>query len=800
MAYVNLDNNEILLAETHTKKIQTRELVMKCISIVRRHVIRDSSIINRRNVFDILLHSINMIADTESEFIEYFNASLVFLMYIYKHPDRFSAVRWSKKKHIELYLCDSVNDQIYETFYTNDDQYDPKLNQSHMTARKAILECYSSTKIIDDLNGSIDYITSARKTIDEISIKKRFFSIYSKPIETSFEINYSMNVDGTAFSHDNIVIINFKCISSTISFHIVIPTGVMTLYINDEDDISHFDSYMLNHIFSNWIRYLIYPGGSEMCDFKIYNRISKEYKPSKYIYYLRMSYRGTVVRSFVINRKITYWWILNYQALGDRDKFGINPERSLWSMEMHHELLKKTTKKTIDCIFHSELSPSFLLVPIRGSISHYAGILFIDNEESVFDHEIYKQWFECSNIFPPCSCANKDRGYNVYEMISSSHEDFLWFHDALFKGYYTLPAISFGQQPCSSSTGCDNTITVIPTSPVDVRLYLIHDIPSNGGDVIGNGIKFPTLRLVEGYRYKIIIDPVNIFPSIVEKYVGRTFSIWYELDDGRKITVTSYGIFDDNPDPFVAEIHKNMHYGEIGVTNWGFCEVSSQQQYLDTVNDFSLFVDHKYCPEVVMEKNRLLTLESSIKTNLNAVQLGANDGKYKGQLFVFILDGYNEHDPHIIRKMDKNLIYKEHIASRAAMTKSFIIKYTICDAINIKSIFEPSNINKIVHDMSETDIIQVDNINKYRFLYVLHPSTGRTVPLSATLPNMITISARGKTQSVYCINLSKHKNISVDNAVSITASSDVKDVEFSTKTAFNTHLKFATLKATSPSL
>jgi hypothetical protein len=797
MAHINLDNNEILFAETNTRKVQNRDLVMKCISIIKRHISSDTSIINRRNVFDILIHSINLIADTESEFIEHFNASLVFLMYIYKHPDRLSAVRWAKKKCVELYLNDAINDQISESFYSNDEQTEMKLNYSHATIRKAILDCYSSSKMMGELNNSSAYISSARKMIKEIKFKKRFFGIYSKPIETSFDVTYRLNHDETSFDHDNTITMRFKCIASVISFLINIPTGTMTFIVSDDDDISNFDCHMLTHIFSNWVRYLVYPGGNEMCDFRLYDRISKDSRQTKCMYYMKMTYRGIVSRSFVINRKIVYWWVLNYAALGDRPDFGTHLEQSLWNMEMHHELLKKVTKKTVDCIFHTDVSPSFFLIPLKSCISHYSGVVFIDKEESIFDHPLYNHWADCINIFPQCSCSSKDRGYVFYDTEKASKEDFAWFHDALFRGIFSLPSISFGiSEPCSSSSHSDIISITAPTSPVEVKLYLIHDAPSNGGDVIGGGIKFPTLRLVEGYKYKIVVDPINIIPVIVEKCISKTFSVWHEMDDGRKVVIASYNIFNANPDPFTATIHKNMKYGEIDSTNWGFIEIATQQEYLDTMNDFSLFMDHKYRPEVVIEKNRLLMLESSITKNLNAVQLGVDGSKYQGQLIVFFLDNYDENDDiNAFSKMDRNILYKD-VATRG-FAKTFIIKYAKCMASDLPKLFSPENDSKIVHDISKLEFIEIQNISKYRFLYLLHPSIAKTLPLAPTLPNMIRITAKGKTQSVYCINLKKHKKISADDATSITSSANVKEAELSTSISFGTYLKFATLKVTS---
>lgn len=799
MAYINLDNNEILLAETNTRKVQNRELVMKCISIVKRHISSDTSIINRRNVFDILIHSINLIAESENEFIEHFNASLVFLMYIYKHPDRLCAVRWSKKKCIELYLHDAVNEQINESFFSNDDQSELRLNHSHAIVRKSIIDCYNSSKMMVELNNSGAYISSAKKMIKDIKFKKRFFSIYSKPIETSVEIVYALNHEENEFVHNDIIMLRFKYITSIITFLINIITGTLTFCIDEEDDINHFDCHILTHIFSNWIRFLIYPGGNETCDFRLYDRVTKDARQTKYVYFIKMTYKGLISRSFVINRKIVYWWVLNYAAFGDRPNFGVHAEKKLWSIELHSELLKKVTKKTVDCIFHSELSPSFFLIPLENTTSHYSGILYIDEEESVFDHPIYNSWVESTNFFPPCACSNKERGSIVYEKEKESKEDFAWFHDALFKGIFSLPAVSFGysnNQPCSSSSHSDAVILATPTAPVEVKLYLIHDAPSNGGDVIGGGIKFPTLRLVEGYKYRIVVDPVNISHSIVEKCTAKKFSIWHELDDGRKVTILTYDIFNDNPDSFIASAQKKLQYGEIDTTNWGFIEVASQQEYLETGNDFSLFVDHKYCPEIVIEKNRVLMLESTISKNINAVQLGVYGSKYQGDLIVFFLDNYDENnDINAFYKMDRNILYKDMISR--SYSKTFIIKYAICQASNLSTLFSPENDSKIVHDISKSDHIEIDNIAKYRFLYLLHPSISRTLPLSPTLPNMIRITAKGKTQSVYCINLRKHKKTTANDAISITASSNIKEAELSTSISFGTYLKFATLKASS---
>ncbi len=783
MAFVPLNNNELVLAEINTKRLLNKDVVMKCVAIIRRHIVGDISIMNRYHVLDILINSINEVVDDEAEFIDCFNASLVFLMHTYRNYDRLSAVRWVDKRTIEVLCCDDVSITIHDSFYGNAST-STEPNNTHDIVRKAIIECHKSAKMMNELNEKEAYVSTVKKFIDRIIFRKRLFVSHPHKIETSFGISYRFDHDINKFVHDNIITIMFRYRGSEIIFDADIERGIMTMRIDPDNNITNISADIMTYIFMTWIRYLIYPGGDEACDVVVYDRIMKETKPASYLYYMQVSYQNVVSRSFVISRKTTYWWVLNYAVFGDRHGFGKTPVMHLWITEMD-KLLKQALKRTIDCIFHSELySWAFYLLPFI-PMSHYSGVVFIDREESVFDHPIYNEWYDHANLFPACKCNIKGRGINYTHLEKDEIDEMPWFHDAMMKGILTIPCVSFGTSQPSSST---DTSIAIPSTPIKIVLHVLHDFPSDGGEILGGGIKFPTITLIEDYTYEFVIDMKHVTSkSVTDKAALKTFSIWHDTGDGRKITVFYTPMTNASAVTFIARQHSKLHYGELEETDWGYIEVVDKQAYVNKPGDFPLFTDHNYCPSIVTEKNRAMTTQPKIVHEIPVAEKGI-------RLLVFILDRYTGRgDARMMNKAQRNLIYKDIAIPLSGYQNEFIIKYALCDSTDIEKLFTSPRSDRIVGDISASPTIQIENLKDISLLYIIHPHANRKKPLPATLPETLRITVRGKTQIDRLLTAQNHKHPNITEAIVLDTVKDIREIIVSTITMYSTCLNIATI-------
>jgi hypothetical protein len=501
----------------------------------------------------------------------------------------------------------------------------------------------------------------------------------------------------------------------------------------------------------------------------------------------------------VINRNTTYWWILNYAIFKELQlpDFGIDHPMALWNGNLD-DLLKQTMKKTIDCVFHSEISASFMLLPITPT-SHYGGVVFIDEEENTFDHPIYNEWATHSNMFPKCYCGGKERGVNVSMVSAPSDDTIQWFHDAMMSGIFTLPCTSFGSEYAASSSDPSGASTSsVPTTPIRVELHLLYDLPSFAGEVLGGRIKFPTIMMIEGYRYQFVIDSTYLLsPISLDKVNAATFDIWIESDDGRKITLFSQPM-NKTDGIFSPSTRGKLCYGEIDSTIWSYIDVVSQETYVNSHNEFALFVDHKYQPQIVKDKARAMAIESKMRENADAIMTNVSSREMtNARLLVFFLDRYVEHgDMRITHKMNRNLIYKDpYVMSSAPSTMVFILKYAICHPTELDKLFTAPHVDKLVHDMSEKDVIELENIENTGFLYVIRPHIGLKKPFSASLPESLRFTVRGKTQAVRLLTITRHADANLEQAIRIgSIVNDITSIDVSTITSFNTYFNVATIR------
>jgi len=761
------------------KRYVNKSLVKDYITSLSKIIDIESNIenINSFHITDILLDSINKNVTSEQEFKEYVDISINFMPFLIRKNIYISAIKWTDKDEICFFLSDSFSSRVCRN--------NPPSNRitfdDFISSRYNALRMFTE-RIINDINTKSEYFDKYKHILKKISFVKRYIDNIDNNI-LIIEFKFTFDVDDRTCQFNNISTVNsqlcntctlsFKCLDPEslqddyrLVFDIQLSIGILEYNIVKSKDINKFSMMQLNYIFNQWINVMIYPGKSQECYFTIHS--SPKRKPIPNAFFVCMYYKTSLERSFVFHPKVSCLWILHYELFSNVsyiDFKGLFDPQALDMMFLEYKKKKK-------CYNHSR----DISIDRNGYTYANKGVLFIDRESETCRDPFFEQWFDTYSLITQCDC-DMSPGFNISSnrnILSLSKKltyinDF--FDDMFFKEICTLKCTDFLlDQPLSSSK---EDSSLIKTRPIDVMLFILRDIPSKGGVITNSSFEFPTIQLIEGNVYTIILNVSFLTPDVIEFMKKINFSIWYETDDHRKKIVfecpmitqtdhtnTSFSI------PNGSSLTK-LFYGEIDVTLWGYCQVFTREKYLENPIGFSLFINERFVPDIVAK----ISFEKKIEDKMNMSVTGFNfsyagpcsssstsdtlcEEKIRKYVF-FIIEPYvKDDDKTMLVKLARNLIYTNPYSQNSSL-KIFVIKYVELFNHDFKNLFDQKSA-----DIDEFVQLSPD-LFEYRFYFIYHKSI--TALLPAMIPSSLEFNSIDDDKMIKRINVDFFKNVNQDN-------------------------------------
>lgn len=757
------------IKRSSSKRCVNRSLVKKYIALLSRSIDIEDNDININNVTDILLNSINCFYKTEEEFDAYCGVSVNFMPMLIKKNIFFNAMKWITPNELGLFLSDSFSSRVYQR----------PMKQKPISFEQFTSSRYNATrlfcdKFIDDVNKKIEYLKSHLETMKKISIIKRYIDNVDNnimKIEFKFCFEFVDKLQRFVILNEidsqicNKCVVSFVCLNSetlecehVLSFDINLSCGIMRYNSDLSRDIHKFNIVQLNYIFNQWINHMIYPGFNETCRFVIYN--SSKRKPIQNTFFVCMMYQNRLERSYVFHHNISCLWILNYDFFDNVKYCDFN----VLFNPTHIDNISLEFKKKKKCYNHSR----DIVVDKNGYIYANKGVLFIDREHETFDDPFFERWFELHNMIYECHCKDEPGINTSFKNAANSLsknkinvDEF--FEDMFFKDFCTLDSHDF----LLTDTSIKKQDIVIPKmSQIDIVLFVLKDLPSNGGIVTHNSINFPTIQIVEENIYSVVLNTSFLPATVVENHKYTKFYIWYEQEDHRKKVIFERELVCDSGE-FVFSIPQKsgltkLCYGEIDQTIWGFCEVYTREQYMDNSIGFSLFINDRYVPDVVLKSSLEEKIDQKIETNLNGLRFLPEASssfvseKIKKYVF-FILEPYTiVDDKNMIEKMSRNLIYTNPYAQNSMM-KTFVIRYA--------EVFEGEfkNCDEKCSDIGEFIQLSPD-LFEYSFYYVYHRKIISALP--GAIPSSLDFTNEDDGV-LRRINVNFFKDVTIDNGIKL---------------------------------
>lgn len=726
--------------------------------------------INAFNITDILLESINKYATSEHEFNEYVDISINFFPLLIRKNIFLSAIKWTNHDELSFFLSDAFSSRVCSV--------DPP--SKRVTFNEYISSRYNSlrmftTRIMTDINTKCEYFIKFQHMLKKISIIKRCFDNIDNTV-INVEFKFTFHIDEKTHQYVNMVgyipqicnvcTLSFKCLDTEtlqddhcLTFDIDLSKGLMEFNVFQSRDIGKFSIMQLNYIFNQWINVIIYPGKTESCYFTIHS--SPKRKPIPNAFFVCMYYKNALERSYVFHPKVSCLWVLNCDIFDNISYLDFKTIFDPQALDMMFLEYKKKKK----CYNHSRE----ITIDRNGFTFANKGVLFLDRESETSNDPFFEEWFDLCSLITQCEC-DVSPGYNISSskksILSMSSKRLIvsdFFDDMFFRTFCTLECTDFLLPKETQSK-------TVKSRQIDIMLFILRDLPSRGGMINGSSIEFPTIQLIEGNVYSVILNTSFLTLNVVESMKNINFSIWYETDDHRKKVIFECPMIPDSGETVFSIPHESgltkLFYGEIDITLWGYCQVFTREKYLENTIGFSLFINERFVPEIVTKFLLEKKIEDKIDRNLTGLQFSSSmtscsssqteemiERKVMKYVF-FIIEPYLEKDDKtMLSKLARNLIYTNPY-SQSSSSKTFIIKYVELFNVDFKNLFDHATL-----DINEFIQLSPD-LFEYRFYFIYHKS------ITSILPAVIPASLEFDTEDdkmIKRINVDFYKNVNMEN-------------------------------------
>ena len=751
ISYIDIENNSLHIDDKKNKTNFDKTLIDNLINLLLSLDLK-TIYFNENNLFDLFINSIQTFSNNEKEFVNKFKLSMQFFINILNKDSNyidFMNLQWSGDSTLTFFLKDSVDVKMMKNINFSK-------HAKHETLNDLIMKTIISLNQYQFLLYIGKYVDILSRCVHFIKIQKRIFYCFNGQvikinIIRLFESNNENDIN-EYFNH--VYQIEITDHRDNVIGHIELNT--MTNSIFFKYDHYHTKKYdMINFMLNSCLLSLIYPGKNEKVRFETFNdRNENKYRKQKNKdhYFLKVIHDDMFERCFYIYPNVEYRFILNPLLSQSKTNCTEN-EIFLIDLTKQINILNLFKKQKKWCLFHYNSVDVIL---------NYAGVFYLNEKEKKEIKErkdemtdFISEWKKMDNIFSnECRCQIGTIIKKFYHDHSKNHQYIDIYMDddnmiekiykIIFNSFFSLTVYDFGMDSKKSNEVVDY---FKPNEIINIPIQILNGLPSDHGSVCGFGIFFPTLQLIERYKYRF---DILFFPALDDKtetkYKDKKFYIWNQTKDGRKQKLFKFKIFQSNADErtlyldeYLYEKFKHserIYYGDIDDTDWGMCNIIEYQTLQQIDHDeksLKIFVDERYEPEKVKSLKKQMLIESKIKQNINALSFGASSSYSHSNdvFFVFVLNiEQNEtNDELLLSKIENNLIFKDQF-----IQKTFVIELYI-------HYEKKTNLMDIFNDNDRVDLLKCNQNDIYfnpskrnHFAFVIHPDIklepASTVPSS----------------------------------------------------------------------